>query len=291
MATEEKEKSGKPDTDLKEKVPAQTVESPIDRIEKEKIATGDNLEGKEKKDEGKKDDSKKEEPKDSKDASAKDEGKKDDSKKEEPKDSKDTSAKDEKKKDEEKDKKEEGSKEEKPGDKKDGDAKKTESKDEKASDKKENGDKKEDKKSKKAKTQPGTPAPPYGITHSELIRLQVKKKKTINFIIIAFFSLLAVVIFIAIVSVKYLMNRQKSNKRAVENIAITKVVQESPLKSNFQAMSEKINKDAASKNDIDANIAILQEFVDKYSSSYPQDEWVEQAKTQIKAQEELKMMY
>ena len=103
--------------------------------------------------------------------------------------------------------------------------------------------------------------------------------------------MLAVVIFIAIVSVKYLMNRQKSNKRAVENIAITKVVQESPLKSNFQAMSEKINKDAASKNDIDANIAILQEFVDKYSSSYPQDEWVEQAKTQIKAQEELKMMY
>ena len=75
MATEEKEKNGKPDTDLKEKVPAQTVESPIDRIEKEKIATGDNLEGKEKKDEGKKDDSKKEEPKDSKDASAKDEGK------------------------------------------------------------------------------------------------------------------------------------------------------------------------------------------------------------------------
>ena len=227
MATEEKEKNGKPDTDLKDKVPAQTVESPIDRIEKEKIATGDNPEGKEKKD---------------------------DSKKEETKDSKDASAKDEEKKDEEK-------------------------------------DKKEDKKSKKAKTQPGTPAPPYGITHSELIRLQVKKKKTINFIIIAFFSLLAVVIFIAIVSVKDFMNRQKSSKRAVENIAITKVVQESPLKSNFQAMSEKINKDAASKNDIDANIAILQEFVDKYSSSYPQDEWVEQAKTQIKAQEELKMMY
>ena len=50
-------------------------------------------------------------------------------------------------------------------------------------------------------------------------------------------------------------------------------------------------KKPASKEDIDKNIKVLQEFLDAYSASNPNDEWVKTAKEQIKTQEELKTWY
>ena len=126
------------------------------------------------------------------------------------------------------------------------------------------------------------------MTNSTLLKIQKRKKTVILFIVgLAVAIVCLLIFFIGGEIVKTI----KSSFSPAPVVAPSLPILTQSLQMEYNAVYKKIKKTPANRQEIDANIKELQDFIDSHPNAPDTDKYINDAKTHIKTMQDLKELY